>query len=324
MLIGVRPDDGICAPIQMVCAKGLRVMQARLNPGQRTTLQVSDLSNFGYRNFGGTLAVRLCNSTGNAVLLEKQNTEPLPYLESQEQLTLSLNVPDTIPAGEYTVSLAGFTESGECFLLYTNGMPRITLLPLSNEEMGDSLSEARLGASEFEVFKLTSNPETLNVRVYELYNFSEETQCGYLGLEIITLNGEHAATVGSPAWVQRLEAQTVSSAPVTLSGSIENPLADGDYRMHVLFMPQGENASYKVPLYDWADPESSQQDFYFPVTVKGCEIIVNGIIFSSTPTGIKAASYQENDSYYSLQGHREDAPQRKGVYIRRGRKVLVK
>ena len=41
-------------------------------------------------------------------------------------------------------------------------------------------------------------------------------------------------------------------------------------------------------------------------------------------TGIRAIEESQNDTWYNLKGQRIDAPTKKGLYIKNGKKVIVK
>ena len=285
MLIGVRPDDGQVEANKMLLAEGLKVMQATLKPGEASKLTVNEISNLCYRTFRGTLSVQLSDTMGNTYILGNTKVDEIPYLKSIDKLSIPFVIPDTFAVGNYTVKAIGINEEGNQTVMYSRSAPQ---LAVSNNPYGDDTSSGitLLCSSEYEVYKLPGNESSINVNVYELYNYSDDLLEGDLQLEIASDDGTSLMSIGSSIWYPSFESQEVASIPVALLGSVPDTLSNGQYRLYVLFYPRGIYMPTRVKFYDRVDPSAVPADYYLPMVVKDNEIIVNGVSFSKTTSHI--------------------------------------
>ena len=286
MLIGVHPDDGEVEANKMLLVEGLKVIQAHLKPGEASVLRIDKIANFCYRTFRGQIALQLYSEKGDTFIIEKTQIDDIPFLESQSNINISFVIPDTFEEGKYTVKLVGINGDGLLTEMYSRSFPQIIV---SNNPYGDEESESLtlLCASEFEVFKLADQDSVLNMRVYELFNYSDDLQKGDLQLELATEDGTSIMTMGTSVWHPELESQGVESSPVTLLGSIPNTLSNGKYRLYVLFYPSGQSISNRVKFYDRATPEDVPVEYFLPMEVKDNLVTVNGISFGKNPTVVQ-------------------------------------
>lgn len=305
MLIGVHPDNGQSEANKMLCADGLRVMQGILKPGEETTLKVNQVTNLCYRTFRGKIAIQLQGENGNTYIIGKTQIEPIQYLETQNNLSIPLVIPDTFNEGKYTVKVVGINDNDEQTVMYSRSAPQITI---SQNPYGDETPEGitLLCSSEFEIFKLVDDDSLLNVRVYELFNYSDNILEGDLQLEIASDEGLPITTIGTSIWHPAFGAQEVEVSPITLVGSIPNTLSNGRYRLYVLFYPAGQLLSHRVKYYDRIDPKEVPIEYYLPMTINDKEIIVNGVSFTRIASSVKMPQVwiDSNDSAYSINGTR--------------------
>jgi hypothetical protein len=280
MLIGVRPDDGTIEANKMLCAKGLRVIQAILKPGEATTLKVNEITNLCYRTFRGKLAVQLRNEDGESFIVGSMQTEPIQYLESKSSLTIPFVIPDTFEEGKYFVRIVGISEDGKQTVMYSRSAPQITV---SKNPYGEETPTGLtlLCSSEFEVFKTIDSDSLLNVRVYELFNYSDDMQEGDLQLEIAADDGISVMNIGTSVWHPAFESQEVETAPITLFGAIPDTLSNGHYRLYATFYPSGQYLANRIKYYDRIDPKEVPTEYFLPLEVKDNEVIVNGVFFST-------------------------------------------
>ena len=306
MLIGVRPDDGTVEANKMLCAKGLRVMQAILKPGEATTLKVNEITNLCYRTFRGKLAVQVRNEDGESFIVGSTQTEPIQYLESKSSLTIPFVIPDTFEEGKYFVRIVGVSEDGKQTVMYSRSVPQITV---SKNPYGEDTPTGLtlLCSSEFEVFKAVDSDSLINVRVYELFNYSDDLLEGDLQLEIAADDGNYVMNIGTSVWHPAFESQEVEPAPVTLFGAIPDSLSNGHYRLYATFYPSGQYLANRIKFYDRIDPKEVPTEYFLPMEVKDNEVIVNGVSFSKMTSDIKTVDVQNdsNNPIYSITGIRQ-------------------
>lgn len=328
MLIGVKPDDGTVEANKMLCANGLRVMQAILKPGEATTLKVNEITNLCYRTFRGKLAVQLRNEDGESFVIGNTQTEPIQYLESKSSLTIPFIIPDTFEEGKYAVRIVGINEDDKQTVMYSRSVPQITV---SNNPYGEETPTGLtlLCSSEFEVFKNADSDSLLNVRIYELFNYSDDLLEGDLQLEIATDDGTSLMNIGTSVWHPAFESQEVEPAPITLFGAIPDTLSNGHYRLYATFYPSRQYLANRIKFYDRIDPTEVPTEYFLPMEIKDNEILVNGVSFSKMTACIKMVDVQNysNNPIYSINGIRRFGNM-KGVYILRqgnsSRKMVIK
>lgn len=307
MLIGVRPNNGIVEANKMLCAKELRVMQAKLRPGEATTLKVNEITNLCYRTFRGKLAVQIRNEDGKSFIVGSTRNEPIPYLESIYSLTIPFVIPESFEDGIYSVRIVGVSEDGKQTVMYSRSVPQIMV---SKKPYGEETPTelTLLCSSEFEVFKTADSDSLINVRVYELFNYSDELLEGDLQLEIATDDGNFVMNIGTSVWHPAFESQEVEPAPIALFGAIPDTLSSGHYRLYATFYPSEQYIAFanRIKFYDRVDPTEVPTEYFLPMEVLENEILINGVSFSKTTTGIKSVSIQKDSSsrIYSIMGIR--------------------
>lgn len=323
MLIGVHPDDGQINANRLY-AESLKVMQAILKPGETTTVKISDITNLCYRTFHGYIALQLCDSLGNMFVFGEAQIEPISYFESQHDLTIQFVVPDTLPEGKYFVKLISVNSGGEIAEIYSHSSPHIIISYNPYGEVKDE--DTLLCSSEFEIFKQNNIDDYINLRIYELFNYSNDLLDGYIQMEIASEDGTSITTIGNSVWMPALDSQEVTSSPITLLGTIPSELSYGHYRLYVLFYPSGQSTSNRIKFFERTNPIYKPIEYFLPMDVYECEAIINGISFPRVSTTIRnrAISSLQKEHYFNLQGIRQvGKPSQKGLYIiNRGCKVI--
>lgn len=324
MLIGVHPDDGQREANKMMLASGMKILQATLKPGEATTMHVGEIANLCYRTFRGQIAVKLSNDSLGTAIVGRTPTDPLGFLEDKRELTLQFAVPDTLAEGTYTVRLVSIDSEGLTAEMYSRSTPQITVSRNPYGDEDEPSGTTLLCSSELEVFRQAGLDSLVSLRVYEVFNYSEELLEGDLQLELADNEGTSLMTIGTSAWHPAFEPQAVDTDPIVLSGGIPDTLANGHYRLYVLFFPTRLPAN-RVRRYDRALPETLPADFYLPVTVSDDAITVDGVAFTKAKTGIAvtAVLHTGRPAVYSVGGHRL-AKLRRGINIIRGKDGLVR
>lgn len=320
-LIGVRPDDGIVEASRMLYIDNLRIMQSPLITGQPTSIQIEKITNFGYRNFQGTLAVSLRDSSGNETVLPGTDIETLYYLNNVSDLHIPVTIPDTMASGVYNLTLKGFDTEGRSAILYPNDT--LPIFIFTYKASNDSI---QLCSSDIEVVDKNSSAD-IHLRAYELFNYSELPIIGYIYMKITKSDDDNrTAIIGDSVSIPYIEAKTLRSNPVMLTGSIPDTLPDGDYRLTLVYRNSKSSHFINVKLYDWVYPEIPPRDFYFPITKTDNTITIGNIVPPYNTTNVKTLSDEtsKNDGYYTLQGIKIPVPPTNGIYIHKGRKILVR
>lgn len=314
MIIGVHPDDGKIEANKMLCAEGLRVIQAILKPGEASTLKVNTVTNLCYRTFRGNIGIQLEDDKGNTIILGKIQVDAIPYLESQHNLIIPFVIPDTFNEGKYSVRVVGLNEDGMQTLMYSRSAPEVivSLNPYGEESpSGTNL----LCSSEFEIFKQENVDSLLNVRVYELYNYSDDLLEGDLQIEVANDEGVSIMTIGTSVWHQAIEPQIVEPLPMVLTGAIPDTLSNGQYRLYVLFFPIDRSMATRVKIYDPAEPSKVPAEHYLEMKVADDMVEIDGVTFARMTSNLKplVIEHTHKDAVYSLKGILSD--KRKGLKI---------
>ena len=303
MLIGVRPDDGQSEANKMLCAEGIKVMQATLKPGDVTTIKVNAITNLCYRTFRGKVAIQLEDENGNLSVIGKTQIDTIPYLESQNNLIIPFGIPESFEEGSYSVRVVGINEEGKQTVMYSRTVPQITVSynPYGEEEPeGITL----LCSSEFEVFKQSDVDSLLNLRVYEIYNYSNYLLEGDLQLEIASDDGTSILNIGSSVWHPAIEPQMVDPTPIILTGSVPDTLSNGQYRLYIVFYPIDRTMANRVKFFDYAEPSKVPVDYFLPMRITDDVIDICGVTFERIKTNIKPLSTDSTskDVFYSISG----------------------
>lgn len=319
MLIGVHPDDGQREANKMMLASGLKVLQATLKPGEATTMQVGEITNLCYRTFNGQIAVKLTNDSLGDVIVGRTQMDPLAFLDDRSNMALQFAIPMDMAEGTYSVRLVSIDSEGLMAEMYCRSTPQVTVSNNPYGEEDEPSGTTLLCSSEMEVFRQAGLDSLVSLRVYEIFNYSEDLLEGDLQLELADDGGTSLMTIGTSAWHPAFEPQAVDTDPIILSGGVPDTLANGHYRLYVLFFPTRLPAN-RVRLYDRAEPETLPADYYLPVTISDDTVIVDGVAFTKAKTGIASVAVRRTarTAVYSVSGQRLAVP-RRGLNIIRGK-----
>lgn len=303
MLINVHPDDEKKETNKMIYTEGLRVMQAILKPGETTILRINKITNLCYRTSKGNLAVQLSNANGQSVVIGKTTFEPIPYLESQSNLQIPFVIPDTLEEGVYSVNVIGIDDEENQIITYSYSSPQIIVSHNTHKEE-EQTDTILLCSSEYEIFKQPNADNLLNIKIYELFNYSDYILEGELKLEIATEDGISLMTIGTALQHPAIESQEVDLAPSILSGTIPSTLKNGLYRLYVLFYSSNQVSGNRVRYYNRANPTEVPVEYFLPIEINDEEIIVNGVSFAKQTTDIHShvVSTTPSNNIYSISG----------------------
>ena len=155
-------------------------------------------------------------------------------------------------------------------------------------------------------------------------------------------------SAGTPIYIKGAQGNytiTSAAAQVTLANmlvgnnsdaSITIPSEDDTYKNFFVgskgFTPFtgsrsiGSHKSYlQIPKIYYKTPASTRGDDGYVLGEKEVEVITRSIVGDDDVTGIHAIDeIQSDDVWYNLNGQRIDAPAKKGLYIKNGKKVIVK
>lgn len=303
MLIGIHPDDGLKGTNNLLCAEGLKVMQAILKPGEATTLKISTVTNLCYRTFKGEIGLRIEDQSGNAFVVGRIQVDAIPYLENQTNLAIPFVIPENLDEGNYLVKVVGIDDDKIQTAMYSRSTPEIIVSRNPYGE-GTSFGTTMLCSSEFEVYKQADTDSLLNVRVYELFNYSDDLLEGDFQLEIAGDDGESIMTIGTSVWHPAIEPNMIESSPLTLMGAIPDTLCNGIYRIYVIFYPADRSIANRVKLFDPANLSKVPNEYYLPMIVADNEVVVNGVSFSRIISSIMPMvnSPSQKESFFSITG----------------------
>lgn len=327
MLIGIKPDDHISSTERIMSSERIWTSASRIKPGGKMTLHVSGLVNFSYRAFEGELAVALYSDGSLVHVLGDKNISNLEFLKQTDEFEIDIDIPAGFKEGKYSVGL--MAKSGdENFIVWTPSMPDITIAITQGESEEETNSlNVQLCTSELEVLEDNERDDIIQVRVYELYNYSNTVFDGTIGMLITNMSDLRNIVFGQTVTKNEFLPFELESEPFILSGKIPQDLPDGNYRLFVVSYPFGWETYDKLMLYSLIDKNEKPKTCYLPMVVNGETVNVAGKIFSRTSTEINEVTGNKKlngEVLYTLQGIPVQSPERTGIYIRKGKKVFVK
>ena len=323
MLVGVKPDDHESHPGSMLWADGLKVMMARLKPGQTTILHIGELTNLSYRTYHEPLTVVLCDSMGNHFPVAIQTLHPLGYLDSEENLNVPLTMPDTIPSGRYNLLLGYRDLAGNLSKAYSKSQTSIMVTDADDNPL-PSTETPVLCSSEMEAYNGSGGGTEFGLRIYEVYNYSDDPFEGYARMEVARTDGTTLFDMGSSGTVGWLDTQEVAQQPIQLSAVIPDTLQPGRYRIYVACYDADGQKQCRIMFYDRMQKGSTPVTLYLDMTVNDTEIMIGNIRMNRTKSHIAhAMSHAETDKVrcFSVNGIMGKSKGR-GVYILNGRKGI--
>ena len=257
---------------------------------------------------------------------ETKNISSLEFLKQTDEFEMDVDIPAGFKEGKYSVGLVA--KSGdENFIVWTPSMPDITIA-ITQDEGGEEtvFSNVQLCTSELEVLKDNERDDVIQVRVYELYNYSNTVFDGTIGLLITNMSDLRNIVFGQTVTKNEFLPSELESEPFILTGKIPQDLPDGNYRLFVVSYPFGWETYDKLMLYSLIDKNEEPKTCYLPMVVSGETVNVAGKIFRRTSTEInKVAGNRKSERRGLVHTARDACPksERKEFISEKGRKFLL-
>ena len=320
MLIGVKPDDGISHNGSMIWADNIRVLMARLHPGEATTLNIGKLVNLSYRTFSRPISVILSDSLGNAYRVGETALEQLPFLSETDSISIPVHIPYEMPSGPYSVSLAYTPRQGE-------GMPSavyhekpIQVYILQNSEYGKDTPV--LCASEISVHEDNESPDQYSLALYEVYNYSDEPFTGKVQIELFSLSDRSSTVIGEYVETGLIEAKEVRQRAIEFPLSQLLSIQKGNYLLYVSVSDDSGRYQGHIMHFDFQNTSDDPEEYYLEVSADENTVTVGDVVIHRNTAAIEGIGTRRAKGQTFSIGGIVTSPSQKGVFITNGVKKI--
>lgn len=235
MLVGIKPEDGMDNPKNILCTSELNLSTTIANPGRKVKIQANSIINMSYETFNGTLHVALIPMNDSTEIISGEvQTKSIGYLQEQKDLNIEFNIPIEIPDGQYLVQLRSAKNHGNEYTpVFSKQYPSLTITSNNDINQGHEPEEVILGASELEIIQTEDN-SVIKSRVYELANLQGTTFVGYLRMALGDSEGNILTLFGDSVFIEELNGHEIQNSPVIIKGIPHGSWPDGEYRLLIL------------------------------------------------------------------------------------------
>lgn len=300
MLVGIKPEDGIDNPKNILCTSKLNLSTTIANPGKTVKIQANSVINMSYEAFNGTLHVALIPMNDSTEIISGEvQTKSIGYLQEQKDLNIEFNVPIEIPDGQYLVQLRSVKGQGkECYPVFSKQYPSLTITSNNDINQGQEPEEEEviLGASELEIIQ-TEDSSTIKLRVYELANLQGTTFVGYLRMGLGDSEGNILTMFGDSAFIEELNEHEIQNTPLIIKGIPQGSWPDGEYRLLVLARNIDSPCYHCLAFHDITKPNIINEKLFVETTIKEGYMYVNGHRYILPSTSIATKLYNDDKKY---------------------------
>lgn len=324
MTIGIKPDDGISENTRVLLTSSLKASEKRVSQGDIITVSASTLCNVSYKDFSGEIAVTLIDKeTGKIKGRTAYKQRRLTFLEDISDVKYKLQIPDSIPDGDYIIKLysrcSNVDEWGD---VYSYKYPTITISS-DDDERPQDISPTILTCSELALSK-GSDETTIKVQIFQLMNQLLNPFIGSLCLLLADENGRNLSPIGESVQTEELGYMQIQLNSYDLAGRITTEWPDGTYRLYVGVRQEKEDTYSFLKLHDETLQNLNEPSVLsYKVVKKGDEVVIEGHIYKCVPTDVVTPCKKSltPQSLYTIDGHKQRLL-RRGLYIIDG-KIIV-
>ena len=320
MLIGVKPDDGISHNGSMVWASNIRVLMARIHPGEATILNIGRLANLSYRTFNCPLSVILSDSLGNAYRVGETVLEQIPFFSETDSISIPMHIPHDIPSGTYSVSVAYTSRQGEGMSSAVYSEKPIQIYVLQNSEYGKDTPV--LCASEMSVHEDNETPNQYNLALYEVYNYSDEPFTGKVQIELFSQSNLTSTIIGEYVETGLIEAREVRQRAIEFPLSQILSIRKGNYRLYISVTDDSGHHQGHIMHFDFQNTSNDPEEYYIEVSADENTVTIGDVVIHRNTAGIEnIETRRAKGQTFSISGI-VTSPSQKGIIINNGMKRI--
>lgn len=326
MTIRVKPDDGVNDDCYVLVSSKINSSLTKVREHGTVTFNVSSVYNCSFKKFTGFVSVALKDENNQLFVLSTGNKYQMEYMEGTTGMNLTCNIPSTIKKGKYQVCLVSqaFGSSGwnEAF---SSSYPILEVTENEQESSAEEETWSEIGCIEVELVQ-EADKRKLSANVYGLINLQEESFTGNLSFALADENGSFMFLFGEKTDVPELGYHDFLTNHLCISGTIEQEIPDGHYRLYVSAQMQEKATGSYVVQYDLDVLDAPKKELYFKVEVKNGIAYIDGKEYEVNPTGIDAAKehLSKRNNLYTIGGQRASARKHKGIYIQQSNGITKK
>lgn len=329
MLIGVKPEDGIAHEERVLCTDNASVSLRKAVAGGQFTVTLASIYNLSYKSFSGDIVISLEAEKGDQEWdVGRKKIGELTFLKGTNRFTIECNLPSEIEEGKYNVVIKAENKVGFSFRV---NMPEDVNIIIGDSPIdNDDLENSVICTSEIEVYKQPTDETKINMRVYEVFNYNDDTFTGWLQ-PVLTDRKENPIVFFSDSiLLSEMLSKDFLNEPIEFHFHVTSDLPDGSYRLYLFAKPIEKNNLYDVRYYNMAETDFPHK-YYLDVIIINKEVRIGNVCFQRIPTSIMMANTQHNidtSQMYSIWGQKVKQA-KKGIYIIREsdgffKKVLIK
>lgn len=329
MLVGIKPEDGIDDPTNILCTSKLNLSTNLTGPGETVKIQTSSCINMSYDTFNGTLHAALVSMDGSfEIILGQVQTNNIGYLQELKDLNIEFKVPTEIADGQYLVQLRSTRNQGKGYnLVFSKQYPSLNITSNKDINQGqEPIDETILGASEIEIIP-TEDSSTIKLRIYELVNLQDNSFTGYLGLALGDNEGNMLTLFGDSVLISELNGHEIQNKPIILKDMLHGNWPEGKYRLMIWSREVNSSHLNYLSYHDLTQPNYLNKGLYLDVTINDNYLYVGEYKYI-IPSNSIMLNFNKNKQYIktSLTGIRCKPYQYNmfGVIIIDGKKYLVR
>ncbi len=336
MVIGIQPEDGISQSGSYIVASDIQLPSSSVKIGKSATLTIGSCINMSYQPFDGVLNVMLRSTVDSTeYLIGTKKQISMVFLDEHTGLDIKMNIPDSIPEGEYEIVLCSMDtiSSFASKLLVKNPLIINLLKKTEDKENTEDENSFILGCSELELRK---NKDSLQIQInlYELLNLSEDIFTGYIKLLLSDNQSNIIKAFGDSILLEEMNYKDVLGDHKTLKGCLIGEFTDGEYRLYVGARRLDERVYRYICQYDWTKPDIFAKELYLEVKIENGIIHINDNEYKVVPQFIQTMCAKDIDDFldiYTISGTfvgrmkiSEFQNMPSGIYIFRNRNSVKK
>ena len=303
MTLGIKPEDGIDNEVFVLCTPNLYASNESVTPGSTIQVYSSELGNFSYKTFNGTLHVALTSKEdGTEVILGDSRVQTLDYLQRQNNPKIEITLPSNLNKGEYTIQLRSKPTRGKVYSpVYSKSYP-ILIVSESGKPEPSKTKKAELACTELEIRDST----IISLNIYGLQNFKDVPFIGDLRMILADSNGKQLVAFGDSVQPGELSMNEIREYPLMICGTLAGDWPDGNYRIYVGARLINTSIYTYLSFYDVTQPGITGPHLYLNAHIENGTLIINGKSYDIIPTFIKEFGGEGATSLfsYSLNGSR--------------------
>ena len=293
MTIGIKPEDGIDEGVVYLCTPNLYVSTSTAKAGSNLKVYTASCANCSYKPFNGTLSVALISVDDDSeTILGEYRMKALSYLQEQNNISIDVSLPSSLPNGQYTIQLRSKPSGKSDYQQVISKQYSQLTISSTDSVTPDVASEAMLGCSELEVVSDTK-PSLVSLNIYELQNLQESPFIGDLRMILADKSGKQLCAFGDSIQPGELSTFEIQEAPLKIHGQLVGEWPDGDYKVYVGARQINTSRYVYLSFYDISQPDIEYHELSLSAQIKGGKLIINGKTYDISPTSINQV--EQND-----------------------------